>query len=140
MKDLEEQINLETPAHYHDFSTSFSSSNSLNSPSTITTSSSSSSSFLKSNTKISIEYKVKTISKEVQEFNYKANDHIGGTDENRKRRKKEGDDKHPTYRGVRKRNWGKWCPKFESQGKNQEYGLELIQRLKWQLELMMSRL
>ncbi|OIT38268.1 PREDICTED: ethylene-responsive transcription factor ERF038-like [Nicotiana attenuata] len=112
MNDLEEQINLETPAHYHDFSTSFSSSNGLNSPSTITstttTSSSSSSSSLKRNVKISIEYKFKKISKKVQEFNYKGNDHIGGTDENRKRRKKEGDDKHPTYRGVRKRNWGKW--------------------------------
>ncbi|CAH9112670.1 unnamed protein product [Cuscuta epithymum] len=27
---------------------------------------------------------------------------------NKKRRKVEGEDKHPTYRGVRKRNWGKW--------------------------------
>lgn len=27
---------------------------------------------------------------------------------NKKRRKVEGGEKHPTYRGVRKRNWGKW--------------------------------
>ncbi|XP_031111347.1 ethylene-responsive transcription factor ERF034-like [Ipomoea triloba] len=27
---------------------------------------------------------------------------------NKKRRKAEGGEKHPTYRGVRKRNWGKW--------------------------------
>ncbi|RAL54015.1 unnamed protein product [Cuscuta campestris] len=26
----------------------------------------------------------------------------------KKRRKMEGEDKHPTFRGVRKRNWGKW--------------------------------
>ncbi|KAK4723845.1 hypothetical protein R3W88_026624 [Solanum pinnatisectum] len=73
-------------------------SNSLDSSS----SSSSSSSFNEGNvnTKILKEYE----SKKVEEFNRDDNEN--------KRRKKviqdDHNDKHPTYRGVRKRNWGKW--------------------------------
>ncbi|XP_059302849.1 ethylene-responsive transcription factor ERF038-like [Lycium ferocissimum] len=126
MKDQEAQINLENLAHHHDLSTSFSSPNSLNSPSTTT---SSSSSFSESNTislndsgfgtqvwscqvnhsvhEIPIEYESKKRSKKVQELACNGNDDNIGNIEN-KRRKKEDDEKHPTYRGVRKRNWGKW--------------------------------
>ncbi|KAJ8556396.1 hypothetical protein K7X08_029787 [Anisodus acutangulus] len=128
MKDQEIQINLETLAHHHDLiSTSFSSPNSLNSPSTTTTFSSS---FSESNTiplndrdsgtqvlnrqvrhsihEILMEYKSKKRSKRVQEFTCNGNDTIRDDKKNKRRKIKEDDDKHPTYRGVRKRNWGKW--------------------------------
>ncbi|KAK4364316.1 hypothetical protein RND71_015674 [Anisodus tanguticus] len=105
MKDQEIQINLETLAHHHDLiSTSFSSPNSLNSPSTTTTSSSSFS-VRHSVHEILIEYKSKKRSKRVQEITCNG---IRDDKKNKRRKIKEEDDKHPTYRGVRKRNWGKW--------------------------------
>lgn len=76
-------------------------SNSLNS--SLTTSFSSSPSFndINGNIEIPKEYESKRRLKEVQEFN--------GDDENKRRKINiKNDDKHPTYRGVRKRNWGKW--------------------------------
>ncbi|XP_059311169.1 ethylene-responsive transcription factor ERF039-like [Lycium ferocissimum] len=90
-----------------------SSSNCLNSPSTTTSSTSTSSSsshegIAKTPSK---DYycKSKKSSLKVQDFTKNGNCHRN--EENKKiRRKNEGvvDEKHPTYRGVRKRNWGKW--------------------------------
>ncbi|KAJ8534757.1 hypothetical protein K7X08_016485 [Anisodus acutangulus] len=89
MKDQEEQINLETLAH---FSTSFSSPNSLNSPSTTT----SSSSFSQSNT-----IPLNDCGSETQVWSGQMRHSVHEIPI-------EYESKHPTYRGVRKRNWGKW--------------------------------
>ncbi|XP_016504526.2 ethylene-responsive transcription factor ERF039 [Nicotiana tabacum] len=89
-----------------------SSSNGLNSLSTTTssTSSNSSSSFHETtNAKTpsnGYNCKYKKSSKKVQDFTKNGNGH--GIEENKKKKKNQGDEKHPTFRGVRKRNWGKW--------------------------------
>ncbi|XP_009791350.1 ethylene-responsive transcription factor ERF039-like [Nicotiana tabacum] len=108
MEDQEQRINLEIRADYHRrgfFSNS--TSNVLNSPSNTTSSSSSSSSssFSSSNELIRKDYDSKKSSRKVQEL-IKINENIG--EEKKKRKKNEDDNKHPTYRGVRKRSWGKW--------------------------------
>ncbi|OIT07744.1 PREDICTED: ethylene-responsive transcription factor ERF039 [Nicotiana attenuata] len=86
-----------------------SSSNGLNSPSTTTSSTSSSSFHETINAKTSSNgytCKSKKSSKIVQDFTKNGNGH--GNEKNKKTRKNQGDEKHPTFRGVRKRNWGKW--------------------------------
>ncbi|KAJ8573365.1 hypothetical protein K7X08_009876 [Anisodus acutangulus] len=91
-----------------------SSSNCLSSLSTTTcsTSSTSSNCFQESiakNPSKDYNCKSKKSSKKVQDFT--KNGKCRGNEENKKiKRKNEGvvDEKHPTYRGVRKRNWGKW--------------------------------
>ncbi|KAL3537049.1 hypothetical protein ACH5RR_000415 [Cinchona calisaya] len=84
-------------------SSSFSTtSNGLNSSSTTTTSSSSSSfsNLIITRTSISTNAKMSKAHKSSQEVQ---------ENENRNKKHKNGaDEKHPTYRGVRKRNWGKW--------------------------------
>ncbi|XP_009771308.1 ethylene-responsive transcription factor ERF039 [Nicotiana sylvestris] len=85
------------------------SSNGLNSPSTTTSSTSSSSFHENINAKTpsnGYTCKSKKSSKIVQDFTKNGNGH--GNGENKKKRKNQGDEKHPTFRGVRKRNWGKW--------------------------------
>ncbi|KAK4716791.1 hypothetical protein R3W88_015129 [Solanum pinnatisectum] len=87
MENQEEIINLE---NRHDFIC-----NGLNSPSnTAASSSSSSSSSFFSSSDASVSEKYQSSSEE----------------EKKKKKKKRNDDdnKHPTYRGVRKRSWGKW--------------------------------
>ncbi|KAK4372132.1 hypothetical protein RND71_007516 [Anisodus tanguticus] len=109
--------------HHHEFSISStttsssltSSFNSLSSPSTTTcsTSSTSSNCFQESIGKIlsnDYNFKSKKSSKKVDQ-DFTKNENCHGNEENKKiRRKNKGvvDEKHPTYRGVRKRNWGKW--------------------------------
>ncbi|CAN4097349.1 unnamed protein product [Withania somnifera] len=102
MENKEEIINLATLAdhdHRHDIFSN-SSTNGFNSPSNTATSSfssSSSSSFSSSNAPILMKCQT---SKKIQEFIQR--------DKNKESKKNEDDDKHPTYRGVRKRSWGKW--------------------------------
>lgn len=91
MENQEDTINLE---NRHDFI-----SHGLNSPLSTTTSSLSSSSssfFSSSNALISVKCQD---SKKIQNF---------VQNEEKKRNDEKDDDKHPTYRGVRKRSWGKW--------------------------------
>ncbi|XP_055815048.1 ethylene-responsive transcription factor ERF039-like [Solanum dulcamara] len=111
--------------HLHEFSissststttsssfTSCSNNNCFSSLSTTTcsTSSTSSNCFLESIVKTSSKdhynCKSKKSSKKVEDFTKNVNE----GNNTKIRRKKEGivDEKHPTYRGVRKRNWGKW--------------------------------
>lgn len=88
MKNQEEIINLE---NRHDFI-----SNGLSFPSNIATSpssSSSSSSFSSNNALVSKKCKS---SKKIEE------------EKKKKKINNDDEDKHPTYRGVRKRSWGKW--------------------------------
>ncbi|KAM3323030.1 ethylene-responsive transcription factor [Capsicum chacoense] len=111
--------------HHHEFSISSSTSttsssftscsnNCLSSPSTTTccsTSSTSSNCFHESIAKSTSNCKSKKSSKRVDQDFTKNNGNCHGNEDNKKiRRKIEGgvDEKHPTYRGVRKRNWGKW--------------------------------
>ncbi|KAF3618798.1 Ethylene-responsive transcription factor [Capsicum annuum] len=111
--------------HHHEFSISSSTSttsssftscsnNCLSSPSTTTccsTSSTSSNCFHESIAKSTSNCKSKKSSKKVDQDFTKNNGNCHGNEDNKKiRRKIEGgvDEKHPTYRGVRKRNWGKW--------------------------------
>ncbi|XP_059318278.1 ethylene-responsive transcription factor ERF038-like [Lycium ferocissimum] len=104
MKNQEQKINLETLSdhdHCHDFFSN-SSSNGSNSLSRAATSSSSSSSFSSSNARIPKEYESKESSRKIQESRNDNNE------EKKEKKRDEGDDKHPTYRGVRKRSWGKW--------------------------------
>lgn len=98
MKNQEEIINLEILAdhdHRHDFFSN-SSSNGLNSPSNTATSSSSSSSSSFSSSSAPILIKCQSPRK-IQEFI-----------QNDKNEESKRNEKHPTYRGVRKRSWGKW--------------------------------
>ncbi|PHT58814.1 Ethylene-responsive transcription factor [Capsicum baccatum] len=111
--------------HHHEFSISSSTSttsssftscsnNCLSSPSTTTccsTSSTSSNCFHESIAKSTSNCKSKKSSKKVDQDFTKNNGNCHGNEDSKKiRRKIEGgvDEKHPTYRGVRKRNWGKW--------------------------------
>ncbi|GMH22376.1 hypothetical protein Nepgr_024219 [Nepenthes gracilis] len=41
-------------------------------------------------------------------INFTAQQDSGGDDGRRKKNKSNKDEKHPTYRGARRRNWGKW--------------------------------
>ncbi|XP_027160093.1 ethylene-responsive transcription factor ERF038-like [Coffea eugenioides] len=88
-------------------SSSFSTtSNALNSPSTTSTSSSPSSQSTKAttSTRTAKASKAQESSQELQQV-AKIN---GNENQPRKKHKNGDDEKHPTYRGVRKRNWGKW--------------------------------
>ncbi|OIT28663.1 PREDICTED: ethylene-responsive transcription factor ERF039-like [Nicotiana attenuata] len=102
MEDQEQRINLETRANYHrhDFFSN-SACNVLNSPLTTTSSSSSSSSFSSSNELTRKDYDSKKSSRKDQEL-------IQIYENGEEKKKNEDDNKHPTYRGVRKRSWGKW--------------------------------
>ncbi|PHU17703.1 Ethylene-responsive transcription factor [Capsicum chinense] len=102
MENQEDIISLEILAdHDHHDVFSNSSCNGLNSPSsTVTSSLSSSSSFSPSNAPILEKYQSLRKIQEVVKNN---------KNEKMKKKKRNGDDdKHPTYRGVRKRSWGKW--------------------------------
>lgn len=97
MENQEEIINLETLAdddYRHDFFSN-TSSNGLKSPHKTATSFSSS--FFSSNALISEKCQS---SKKIQEFVQ--------NEEKKKKNRNDDYDKHPTYRGVRKRSWGKW--------------------------------
>ncbi|KAF3440072.1 hypothetical protein FNV43_RR18350 [Rhamnella rubrinervis] len=86
---MEKQINIESDAHENLPITS--------SPTTTTTTSSSSSSSSSSSTTLD-----QNSSKEAQGVK-------NGSDQNKKKRQRnENETKHPTFRGVRMRNWGKW--------------------------------
>ncbi|GFY92698.1 integrase-type DNA-binding superfamily protein [Actinidia rufa] len=106
----EEQSNIDSEAKEYYY---------LPSSSTTTTSSSSSSSIATATTTASFSSKFDGVNSSSQSTrsNPKEGKAIKGQrrveetkngNEHRKRHKSGGDEKHPTYRGVRIRNWGKW--------------------------------
>ncbi|XVF33580.1 hypothetical protein REPUB_Repub17cG0180200 [Reevesia pubescens] len=104
---MERDINNENDAH-HQNNNLLSSSSAISTTATSSSTSSSSAtfSFLGSyqNKKISSKNSVAP-----KGSKNKAGDHLGNDNENKKRHMISDDDgKHPTYRGVRMRSWGKW--------------------------------
>lgn len=100
--------------HHHEFSISSStcttsssftscSNNCLSSPSTTTCCSTSSTS-----SKEDYNCKSKKSSKKVAQDHFTRNGNCHGNEDKKKINEGVVDEKHPTYRGVRKRNWGKW--------------------------------
>ncbi|KAJ8541932.1 hypothetical protein K7X08_016798 [Anisodus acutangulus] len=86
----------------HDFFSN-SSSNGSNSPSSTATTTSSSSSSSLSNAHTTKEYESKESWRKIQQVSRNENN-----EEKKKKKRNEDHVKHPTYRGVRRRSWGKW--------------------------------